>query len=387
VALGIGYLEKRQFANADKELRRAISDDPRSAAAPYALAVGLLRQGLPASAIDPLLLCVRRDPDYLEAYFELARAYRRAGAPEESIDVYRRLLARRPDHVEAHWELANLLKYLFDVTTFRIESLRGSPQPPPEGVPPQALLGALVERADQYQELALSELTISLRLRPGDPRAIHHVADLHRRSGRLREAAGLFEWLARTQSDEWLYHHRLGTTLIELGEDNRALAALAQASRLAPSQGDVYAAIGFAHLKQQRLEQAIEMLDKAKVFLPFSPALYTNLGVAYALQGSFDVARRHLRRAVALGTFPLPRLHLTFTNLGLVELRDGHPEEAITAFETALHLAPGYVPAANLLTKTRSNPTGAATWSRPEAFVVNDMLEIFGEISTVALDD
>jgi hypothetical protein len=39
------------------------------------------------------------------------------------------------------------------------------------------------------------------------------------------------------------------------------------------------------------------------------------------------------------------------------------------------------------LTKTRSNPTGAATWSRPEAFVVNDMLEIFGEISTVALDD
>jgi protein O-GlcNAc transferase len=224
-------------------------------------------------------------------------------------------------------------------------------------------------------------------LRPGHAQAIRPVAEVYRRAGRLQEASNLFQSLAQAEPDEWLYHYRAGTTLIELGDVERGIAALNRAAALAPSQGDVYAALGIAYVKSQRLELAIPMFEKAAVYLPFSPAVVTNLGAAYASRGSYEVARRHLNRAVQLGTFPLPRLYLTFTNLGLIAAREGHTQAAIAAFENALHLAPDYAHARNLLARARATGERAAPQSSAEPFVFNEMLEIFGEISTVVLSD
>jgi tetratricopeptide (TPR) repeat protein len=386
VALGIALLEKKQFALAERELRRAIREDSNNGTAAFVLAIGHLRQGVLPPAIDALRLVLTRDPQYLPAYFELAHATRLAGSPEEGIEVYRQIIARQPDHLDAHWELATLLKYLFDETMFRAESLRGAP-PSASGLSKSELIAAAVDEARRYQDLALSEFGVTLRLRPGYPDAIRQVADLYRRSGRLREAADLFRSLATIQLDSWIDSYRLGTTLVQLGEYDRATVALERALAVAPSQGDIYAALGIAHVKAKRLNKGVAMLERAAVYLPFSPAVFTNLGAAYASNGAYDLARTHLHRALELRTFPLPRLYLTYTNLGLIELRANRPGAAIQAFENALHLAPDYARASELLAKTRLNLEARATYSfQQEGFEFNDLLEIFGEISTVEFE-
>jgi Tfp pilus assembly protein PilF len=73
--------------------------------------------------------------------------------------------------------------------------------------------------------------------------------------------------------------------------------------------------------------------------------------------------------------------------LGLIELRANRPRAAIQAFENALHLAPDYARASELLAKTRLNLEARATYSfQQEGFEFNDLLEIFGEISTVEFE-
>jgi tetratricopeptide (TPR) repeat protein/nitrate/TMAO reductase-like tetraheme cytochrome c subunit len=382
--LGLVFIKKRQFATAERELRPLIDEDVSSAAPTYVMAIGYIQQNALASAVGALRLCIDRDSSYVAAYFELARAYRLLGSPEESIIVYRELIRIRPDDSEARWQLGSVFKYLSDAASFQIETLRDSPSTSSIGVTRQDVLESLARRASGYRDLAVSEFEATLRLRPAYLPAIRQIAESRRRAGRLREARALFEWLTRTQPDEWVYHYRLGTTLIETGEFDRAITALDRAVNLDPSQADCYLALGLADVRSGRLDQAIASFEKAVVYQPFNPALFTNLGAAYASRGAYEAARKHLRRALELGTFPLPRRWLTYTNLGLIELNEGHREAAIRAFRNALYLGPDNPRARDLLAKAQSDKQNVST--RREPFLFNDLLEIFGEVTTVVFD-
>ena len=116
------------------------------------------------------------------------------------------------------------------------------------------------------------------------------------------------------------------------------------------------------------------------VYEPFNPALYTNLGAAYSGRGDYPLARKSLERAVSLRTFPLPRTHLAYTNLGIVHWREGRRSDAVQALENALHVFPDYAYARRLLAEA-SSPGAVAM--NPATAVYDDLLERFGETSTV----
>ena len=96
--------------------------------------------------------------------------------------------------------------------------------------------------------------------------------------------------------------------------------------------------LGLECLKAQKIDEAIEHLEKATVRFPQDHRAFNYLGVAYAQKGLFDRAVAALQAAVRLRA-DSPSIHY---NLGLAYQADGFPDRARDEFEQALKLDASY---------------------------------------------
>lgn len=394
VALGFAELRRRRFGRAREEFLRAVAIEPGDPVANYLLGQGYLRRRDAPNAIESFRAAVAADPALIDARFALARAYRLGGLAGDAAAAYRGIIALRPGSFDAHARLAALFKELSDRTAWL---LRGDVESaPPAGARPREwrqYLADLAQRSEQYARFALSEYALALRIRPHDFESVRQIGEIYRRSGRTDEARRAFEWLARHQGGEWRHPYRLGTLLLEDEQYEEAIAALEKARELSPTQGDTYFALGLAYVRSGRLDEAIDTLRQGIIHEPFNPGLHTNLGATHASRGELPAARKALERALELGTFPLPRPHLTLTNLALVDLREARPTEAKRRLKEALHIFPDYRYARRLLDDLESTQSTASSGGQArlhalekEPFVFNDLLEVFGEVTTIVLD-
>jgi tetratricopeptide (TPR) repeat protein len=359
--------------------------DPQHGLAAYFLGRTQLRLRKPLDAAAAFRTVLAVQPENLDARFHLARAYRSGGFYGSAVDTYDEIIRRQPGLFEAQHDLALLYKTLADKAAMTYK--RESEQARPVGISRsewRQYLSRLGERSREYGELALDAFRRAEDLGPLDADSMRQIGEIFRRAGRFEEARAEFERLARIDPTVWEYRYRLGTIAIRSGEFDDAIAHLAGALALAPSEGDIYIALALAYSGSGRADPALETLERGAAYEAFNPALYINLGVAYAGRGDFERARKSLERALRLRTFPLPRTHLTHTNLGIVHLRQGRRAEAIQSFENALHVFPDYRYARRLLTGVESGDTSVTTHA---ALVYNDLLERFGETSTVQFAD
>lgn len=383
VALGLTRLRQNRFLHARKELERAMAMAPEDPIAPYFLGQGFLQQNDAASASVSLETAVSLSPALLDARLDLARSYRLSGEPGSSVRVYRELIRDEPALFEAHFELAKLYKYASDQSAFRLlhERERARPRAMPEGAW-RRRLDALDERSLAYGRLALAQFGAALTARPWDLESKRQVSEALRRLGELDKAEAYYRWLGENALEDGLALYRLGTILVQRRHYREAIPVLRRAILAAPEDGDARVALGLALLESGRVKQAIEALEEARERQPFNPALFTNLGAAYASAGQRKLARQALERSLELATFPLPRVHLTHTNLALLDLAEGDREGAVKSLETALHAYPDYEYARSLLdaiAESRETP-------KARAYVLSDLLERFGEVTTVSFE-
>jgi len=329
---------------------------------------------------------VTSDPGELDAWFHLARAYRAGGFYGAAVDTYEELLRRTPGLFYPHNELALLYKFLSDKIAFaHLSASEGAPPPGVSAAQWREHMARLRRQSSEYGELALVEFGRAHQVRPLGLEDIRQISEIFRRAGRLAEARESLEWLVGQEPSSWLPRYRLGTVLIRMGEIEEATVRLEQARGLAPTMGEPYIALGLAYARSGRRADAIATLEQGAIREPFNPTLYTNLGAAYAENGDYRRARRTLERSLELETFPLPRVHLVYTNLALLHLQEDRTEEALQALKSALHAFPDYPYARSLLESMTPGPTGDARGEEPgTGYVLNDLLEIFGEVTTVA---
>lgn len=383
VGIGFVQLARRRSVPAIEALKRSTSDGPADAVAFYVLGRAYVNGRDMANAVQALQTAVTADPDLLLAWFTLAHAYRLGGRPDAAAHIYREIIRRRPRVFEAHFELASVLKLVSDRIAFQLQFERETRASGDSGLGDRRnRLSDWAQEVAKYRNLALSEFAIASSLRPSVPEVVRQVAEIYRRSGRLSEAARFFRWLAQRQPDLWLHRYRLGIIQFEQQHYVEAIETLTRVLEMAPTDGDSYLALGLAQIRAGRLGAAIETFERGTIYEPFNPALYTNLGAAYARRGNFARSRAALERSLELASFPLPRVHLTQTNLALVHLKEGRPGAARQALKRALHSYPEYSYARKLLEQLRAGNDWDAV-AGPQAFVFNDFLERFGEVTTV----
>ena len=383
-ARGIAYLRKKQFRNAREELTKAISETTHRAIPYYFLGIGYSAQPDLSRSVQAFQNSLAYDPGLLEAYFALARSYRLLGATDLAARTLQQVIQGRPNHFFAHVELVNLYKHQSDSSGFRYRTFLESTLRTTAGMDRQSLLALLRENEQKYRDLALSEYASGLRVQPLSQSVMRQVAEIYRKAGRVDETFEIFLWLEERQPEFWLNHYRIGTILLELGRTPEAVKTLETAVALSPVRGDSHLALGLAYMKAERVRRAADAFLKGTTYEPFNPALYINLGAAIAEMGRLEAAKRHFHRAIELGTFPLPRTYLAYTNLGLIHLRQGNTDEALQSFENALYIYPDYDVALRMKRATESMSLETV---EQENFVFNEMLELFGEITTVAFED
>lgn len=383
VGLGFAHLLGRRSSEAVAALQKIVAGGKADATAYVLLGRAYLGQRDAPQAVAAFRDAIAVDDEFLVAWFALARTYQASERLDEAARVYQELIARHPRLFDAHFELAQVLKLLSDRIVYRLKGERESR--PPSFTDPakwRAYLGDWEQQAAKYRDLALSELAIAASLRPSTPDVVHQIAEVYRQSDRLAEAARFYQWLVRVRPDPWFHLYRLGTIRIGQSRFDDAIEVLRQVLQMAPTDGDSYLALGLAQLRAGQLDEAIATLEHGAIYEPFNPALYTNLGAAYGRRGDYERAQAALRRSLELHSFPLPRVHLTETNLALVHARQGAHSDACQALKRALHSYPGYDYAKTLQRELcAAVPTETAGATRD--FVLNDSLDRFGEVTTV----
>jgi tetratricopeptide (TPR) repeat protein len=95
----------------------------------------------------------------------------------------------------------------------------------------------------------------------------------------------------------------LGLTLMQMGKPEEAIAYIEKSIRLSPHDptvGNNYGALGQCHLFLGHLDQAIELLRKARAADPRPFGLHLILAGAHGLRGDLDEARAEVTEASKL---------------------------------------------------------------------------------------
>lgn len=115
-----------------------------------------------------------------------------------------------------------------------------------------------------------------------------------------------------------------------------------------PKHVDAMQFLAVLHARQNRLEEARELLEECLRLRPNSPPVLTNLGETLRQMGRLDDALDRLRHAVLVA----PGFAEAHYNLGVALRQSGDDEGAVAAYRRAIELAPNHVQARYNLANT-----------------------------------
>lgn len=126
-------------------------------------------------------------------------------------------------------------------------------------------------------------------------------------------------------------------------------------------QTDAAVQEGLEHLRQGRLDEAVERFNWALQQDPNHFGAHQFLGIAYSMKGDTDRAAGHLEAALRLNT-NVPQTHY---NLGVLYERQGRVADAIQQMKAALRLRPDYAEARQALTRLEEQSASTAAPTAP----------------------
>jgi adenylate cyclase len=144
----------------------------------------------------------------------------------------------------------------------------------------------------------------ALATSPGDPYTHRVKGKLLRFTRRCEEAIPEFEIaLATNRNDPYPLVDLSNCKFLTGGSDKEAIALAEQAIRLSPRDPNRvwwYSWIGFVHLLQSRVDEAIAWLEKARSLDPKAWNTHWFLAAAYGFKGELEHARAELAEAKRL---------------------------------------------------------------------------------------
>jgi adenylate cyclase len=155
------------------------------------------------------------------------------------------------------------------------------------------------------QDQARAELLLLEALERDPKRSMAHfsLGILRRFQNRLTEARIEHETAIALDHNNSRAFHQLGLTLMFLGQPEAAISHFEKSIRLNPHDeniADPYGGLGTCHLFLGHVDQAIDLLRKARAANPRLWYIHLNLAGAFGLRGDLDEARAGLAKAIEL---------------------------------------------------------------------------------------
>ena len=196
---------------------------------------------------------------------------------------------------------------------------------------------------------AIVDLEAALASNPGLLPALNALGVCQDRLGHTEQAAKAFEQVVNLDPGAWQGWNNLGAHYLTANQPHRAAEAFRKAVQLSPRASSAWFNLGSALAKLGTGEEAFAALDRAQKLAPKDPGITAAwLEAAGQLateaadlenKGKYQQARDLLLKVAR----PLTDSPSWNNLLGYAEFKLGHPEDAITHLQKALHLDPNNI--------------------------------------------
>lgn len=329
--LGYAYSALQKPADAKTEYEKAISLDPKMAAAYLNLGLTLLESD-PQAAIAPLQAVTELTPDQAEPKFLLGTAFERSGKAASAIEQFQAAVKQDGKNFEIHFALARTLLSVnrpSDAETeFRAAlTLRPESGPAHLGLA-QSLLG------EKKAEAAAVELAAYLETQPNDADArIEHASVLFD-LGETDAALAELDRLAAAGPENLRALKLRSLIYFQAKRYDDAATSLQKAVALAPDDPDIRARLGHVYLEKKDYPNAVRELIVAFKLNPNANDVLGDLIAAEYLDKNYPAALKGLDLLSSREELPLGTLFIRATCYDKL----GQPAQALEAYQKFLSL-------------------------------------------------
>ncbi len=297
--LGYAYAGLKRADDAKQEFSRAISLDPKMAAAYQNLGLVLMDSD-PAAAANAFLHASELQPTESRPRFFAGFSLEHAGKIPEAIEQYRAALALSPKDYEAHFALGRALLRSNDAAGAE-EQFRAAIASRGDAAP--ARLGlATAQLAQKQYEAASDALADYLKLNPGDRSAHFDRASALLNLSRFDEALAELDRsdAGATPSAETLKMR--GEIYMQQNKWKEAGDALKQAMPLSPQDSELAEWIGHVDIELRDYPSAVRILGQVYTQNPQSADVLRDLSDAFFLNENYAAALDAMDRLAKLET-------------------------------------------------------------------------------------
>ena len=167
---------------------------------------------------------------------------------------------------------------------------------------------------------------------------IDEAVELHQ-SGRLGEAAAIYQQVLQVDPDDYSALYLLGVIAHQQRDEDGAIELLERATKADPGRADPHNVLGLACKRRGKFDEARHHLQTAVELDPTSAQAHHNLGTIFADREQLTEAIKSYRRAIALD----PEYVNTHYRLGMALADDRAFETALEHLQRALALNQGFV--------------------------------------------
>jgi tetratricopeptide (TPR) repeat protein len=329
--LGRLYLGARDYPKAILSLRRVVDDQPGYPEGAMLLAAAQDGAGEIDDEIQTLEGALEENPNFYRASLRLAELYEQQRRWSDAAEAYARAAAAN-NRIDVSTQRAAALINAGKATEARDILLKLTNAPGTPDAVTLYLLGQAQRVLKDYEAAAATTQKLKAAY-PNDARAAYLEAQVLRDRGQLAQAITTFELLMNRAPRDNSLVYEYASLLERAGRMADAERALRDALAKDPQDANALNSLGYMLADHgQRLDEAVDLVQRALKIEPSNPSFLDSLGWAYFRQGKLDLADPALTQAAE----QLPTSSAVNEHLGDLRLKQERYADAAEAFERSL---------------------------------------------------
>ena len=329
--LGRLHLGARNYEKAMASLRKVVEDQPAYPEGAMLLAAAQDGAGLKDEEIRTLETALKYSPAFYRGHLRVAELYEQQRRYADAAAAYARATTANPRVDVSSRQAAALLNAGKGAEARDI--LQAAMQK--KTAPDAGLIYMLGQAQRLLKDWEAATATVQ-KLKaafPEDGRGPYLDAQLLRDRGRIPEAISAFQDLMKRSPEDASLVYEYVSLLEKAGRLAEAERALRDVLAKDPLDANALNSLGYLLADHgQRLDEAVDLVQRALKIEPANPSFLDSLGWAYFRQGKFDLADAPLTQAAD----QLPTSSTVNEHLGDLRLKQERYADAVAAFERSL---------------------------------------------------
>jgi tetratricopeptide (TPR) repeat protein len=329
--LGRLYLQTANYDKSIPSLRRVVEGQPAYPEAAMLLAAALEGAGQEDEAVHTLEVTLEENPEFFRGHVRLAELYDAQRRYNEAAQAYAKAEAANPRADLGARKAASLINAGKPAEARDLAQAAIARKAAPDA----GLLYILAQSQRLLKDFDGASATAQ-KLKaafPNDARGLYLDAQILDNRGRKAEAIAAFQELVKRSPDDGSLVLEYANLLEKGGRAADAERALRGLLSKDPLDANGLNSLGYLLAeRRERLDEAVELVQRALKVEPGNPSFLDSLGWAYYQQGKLDLADAPLTEAAA----KVPASSVIQDHLGDLRFKQQRYGDAVAAWERAL---------------------------------------------------